>query len=149
VRAATVSDREALLALWREIDALHAGLLPGFFALSEPRSARMLQRTLADPHERISVAEDGAGRVRGLSHVILYDAKNGGARRAHIDSLVVAKAAQRRGCGRALVDASGQWARQRGAVELILTVWSGNVAAEAFYAALGFQQVSQVLGTKL
>jgi ribosomal protein S18 acetylase RimI-like enzyme len=62
---------------------------------------------------------------------------------------VVQAKSRRRGCGRALMDASQKWAKQKGAEQIVLTVWSGNRDAEAFYARLGFTQVSQVLGAKL
>src|SRR5262249_1864292 len=84
----------------------------------------------------------GGGRLVGLAHVLLFDTPPGDGRthmrRAHLDSIVVDRSARRRGCGRALVAASGRWAKQRGAVQLVLTVWSGNVEAERFYGALGF-----------
>jgi ribosomal protein S18 acetylase RimI-like enzyme len=41
------------------------------------------------------------------------------------------------------------WARRQGAAELVLTVWSGNHAAEAFYDRLGYRELSRVLHAKL
>jgi ribosomal protein S18 acetylase RimI-like enzyme len=38
------------------------------------------------------------------------------------------------------------WARDRGAEEVVLTVWSGNEAAAAFYQRLGYRRISQALG---
>jgi ribosomal protein S18 acetylase RimI-like enzyme len=70
-------------------------------------------------------------------------------RRAHIDSIVVAAAARRRGVGRLLVADVESWARGRGANEVILTVWAGNREAEGFYDALGFGPVNRVLGKRL
>jgi ribosomal protein S18 acetylase RimI-like enzyme len=70
------------------------------------------------------------------------------ARRAHVEELVVAKGQRRRGCGRALAEAAGVWAREHGAQEVLLTVWEGNDAATRFYEALGWRQVSRVLAKK-
>ena len=152
IRAAPSHDRDAVQALWREIDELHTEIVPSFFGWAEDRSELALRRALADPTEALLVAEEG-GAVRGLAHVMLFDTPEGEgrrpARRAHLDSLAVAPGCRRRGCGRALVEASGSWAKSKGAEQLVLTVWSGNHAAERFYAALGFSPVSQVLGKKL
>jgi GNAT superfamily N-acetyltransferase len=65
-------------------------------------------------------------------------------RRCHVDTLVVASAARRRGVGRALLEALGGWARSRGAAELLLTIWAGNLEAEAFYERLGYRTLSSV-----
>jgi GNAT superfamily N-acetyltransferase len=152
IRAASTDDREALQALWRAIDELHIAIVPSFFGWAEDRSELALRRALADANEMLLVAE-GEGSVRGLAHVIIYDTPPGGGRRqlrrAHLDSLVVESAFRRRGCGRALMEAAGHWAKQKGASQLLLTVWSGNPDAERFYAGLGFIPISQVLGQKL
>jgi hypothetical protein len=45
--------------------------------------------------------------------------------------------------------AAEDWARGQDALQLVLTVWQGNELAEAFYGALGYARVSQVLGRDL
>ncbi len=70
-------------------------------------------------------------------------------RRAHLETLVVAAAARRRGLGRRLVTAAGDWARAQGAVEMVLTTWAGNTAADAFYERLGYRVLSRVLHAPL
>src|SRR5580765_7868736 len=100
IRAASTDDRDALQALWREIDELHTTIVPSFFGWAEDRSELAMRRALADHNEMLLVAdEDGA--VRGLAHVILYDTPPGGGRRqtrrAHLDSLVVHRGHRRRG----------------------------------------------------
>ena len=47
------------------------------------------------------------------------------------------------------MDAAAAWGRARGAVELVLTVWSGNQAAEAFYRSLGYMEISRALRRNL
>jgi len=56
----------------------------------------------------------------------------------HITGLAVASAAQRRGVGRALLDAAIEEARRRGARRLTLRVLGGNVAARRLYERSGF-----------
>ncbi len=112
-----------------------------------------MRRALADANEMLLVAEEPGGGVCGLAHLMLFDTPEGEGRRrvrrAHMDSVVVKARHRRRGCGRALVEASRSWSRDKGAALLLLTVWDGNDAAERFYASLGFTRVSQVLGSKL
>ena len=47
------------------------------------------------------------------------------------------------------MDEVARWARRQGAAELVLTVWAGNRAAEAFYERLGYGALSRVLSAKL
>jgi len=151
VRAAREGDYDAVCDLWREMDELHARLLPAYF-----RSPRRPSRTPAEmakllraSDEMLRVAEV-KGAVVGLLHVQLYDTPPADAltprRRAHIDSLIVAPGQRRKGIGRRLVDEAAEWGRDRGAAELVLTVWTGNAAADRFYRKLGFGDVSRVLG---
>lgn len=166
VRQATLADREALLLLYRENDALHAALQPGFFRAEggPARSERALRQALSRRDEALFVAcaEDGpksthdrapsgwpAGGVCGLIHLSVYDTPAAPsmvqARRAHVADLIVAAWARRRGHGRRLMERGAAWARERGAAQVLLTVWTGNEGAAAFYRGLGYQTVNQVL----
>lgn len=153
-RPARVDDFTALSALWREMDDLHARILPSYFrrAAGPPKSKGEVETILAAPDETVLVAEDESG-ICGLVHALLYDTPPipamTPARRAHVDSLVVRADWRRRGLGRRLMDEIIGWAQAKGASEVVLTVWAGNEAAERFYAALGFAQVNQVLGKSL
>lgn len=157
MRPARAEDREALFALWDEAEALHAEVQPRFFRVGDARRRAAerrarLERAIAARDEALLVAEDRDG-PGGLLHVQIYDTPASAmmvpARRAHVADLIVARRCRRRGCGRALMEACAAWARRRGAVELLLTVWAGNRGAERFYARLGYRRVSQVLGTAL
>jgi ribosomal protein S18 acetylase RimI-like enzyme len=110
---------------------------------------------LATPDVAVLVNEDDAagGTITGAISVRVYDTpadpRMVSTRRAHVDALVVAEGARRRGNGRALMDAAAAWARQRGATRVVLTVWAGNSAARAFYRSLGYDLRSEVLDRKL
>jgi ribosomal protein S18 acetylase RimI-like enzyme len=158
VRAATAADVDALARLWLEADELHARVAPGFFrrpdvARGRQRAEEALRDVAESGHEVILVAVDGDQRVVGACHLQIYDTPVGHTmvpeRRGHVETLIVARAERRRGCGRALMEAATAWARARGASQLLLTVWAGNDDAERFYAALGYRTISQVLGTQL
>jgi ribosomal protein S18 acetylase RimI-like enzyme len=96
------------------------------------------------------VAEsEGGGAIVGAVLIRIYDTPDDPAmvprRRAHVEALVVDGRHRRTGVGTALMDAATAWARERGAVEMVLTVWDGNAAAEAFYQRLGCRVISRAL----
>ena len=154
LRRATVDDYEPLMALAAEADELHARLMPGYFKRPQrpARTRAELARVLGALDEIVYVVEE-AGELVAMVHVQIYDTPPGPAlvqrRRAHVDNIVVAARQRRQGHGRALIDAAAQWARAKGAEEILLTVWSGNADAERFYERLGFGRVSSVLGRAL
>jgi len=150
VRRARDSDRAALDALWRSVDALHAELLPGYFrrAHSPARPDSFVEEALDSRDQTLLVAEIG-GEVIGLVHVEIYDTPPLPVmvprRRAHIEDIVVEKRLQREGIGRRLMEEAARWAREQGATQVVLTVWRGNAAAQKFYESLGYKEVSRVL----
>jgi ribosomal protein S18 acetylase RimI-like enzyme len=161
VRVADDDDLDALARLWHEADELHARLSPGFFrrpdaSRGRQRASEALRDAAESEHETILVAlgkEGAKDVVVGAVHLQIYDTPVGhtmvSQRRGHIETLIVGRAQRRRGIGRALMSAATEWARGRGAHQLLLTVWAGNDDAERFYAALGYRTISQVLGTDL
>ncbi|HXJ23665.1 MAG TPA: GNAT family N-acetyltransferase [Polyangia bacterium] len=141
-------------ALLREVDDLHAALAPSFFR-SGPRAELEWRRLLSDPNAVavVAVEQNPAGPLVGMVAARVYDTPAEPAmlprRRAHVETLVVAARCRRRGIGRRLLIAAGDWARARGAVEIVLTAWEGNEAADAFYQRLGYRVLSRVLHTPL
>ncbi len=157
-RRACMEDYDALMSLVAEADELHARLMPTYFKrpARPARSRAELSRVLGALDEIIYVVEatmPQPSELLGMVHVQLYDTPPGPAlvqrRRAHVDNIVVGTRHRRQGHGRALIDAAAQWARAKGAEELLLTVWSGNGDAERFYERLGFGRISSVLGKSL
>jgi ribosomal protein S18 acetylase RimI-like enzyme len=142
--------------LWRQSDELHAKLAPGYF---RPRGVATPSpgQSDGDPYITTLVAEGeaamGTAPLRGAVLVRIYDTPADPTmvprRRAHVEALVVDRLHRRAGIGTALMSAAAAWARERGATELVLTVWAGNLAAEAFYERLGYGVVSRALAKPL
>jgi diamine N-acetyltransferase len=154
IRTAQAEDHDALAVLWREMDDLHASVQPAYFRrpAPTPRTRTQLERIMRGADQSLRVAGVD-GEIVGVCHVELFDTPPlpwaMPARRAHVDSLIVAPGHRRQGIGRLLIEDAAGWARGRGAAELVLTVWAGNDDAARFYAALGFATVNTVLGRPL
>jgi ribosomal protein S18 acetylase RimI-like enzyme len=150
VRRARYEDWPRIAVLLREIDDLHASLAPQYFR-SATRVESEWRRVLADPTAVVLVAATGpsAAVPVGFLSIRVYDTPADPAmvprRRGHVETLVVDARHRRRGIGRHLVAAATDWARGQGAVELVLTTWTGNADADAFYERLGYQVLSRVL----
>jgi ribosomal protein S18 acetylase RimI-like enzyme len=151
IRPAQRQDLGALERLCRQVDDEHARRLPSLFR-SGPRSPGSMTAALAGRGQVLLVAE-ARGAIAGMCHVQLYDTPDAPTmvkrRRAYVEELVVDAPERRRGIGRALMARAAEWARGEGARELVLTVWRGNRAAEQFYAALGYEELSRVLSKPL
>jgi ribosomal protein S18 acetylase RimI-like enzyme len=158
VRPARLEDHDAVGRLRRELANVHARIQPGFFqgGPGEGEAAShvdlaWLRQVLggADGHDAVLVAERDRSVV-GFVQVGLRDApadpELSRARRVHVEALAVARGVRRVGVGRRLMEEAEAWGRARGALEVVLTVWAGNRAAERFYRALGYATVSRVLG---
>jgi ribosomal protein S18 acetylase RimI-like enzyme len=145
VRPATRVDVPALRRLRGQVHALHARLLPDFFRLETEGQALVLER---DPYAEILLAEAADG-IRGYIVVTVvdtpWDPSMTPRRRAHVEIIVVDEGHRRGGIGSRLMKEAGVWARGRGAVEIVLTVWTDNVEAEGFYRSLGYEPIARVL----
>lgn len=145
LRPATRHDVPALRRLRGQVHALHARLLPDFFRLDADGEALVLER---DPWSEILVACAGE-EIRGYIVVKVvdtpWDPSMTPRRRAHVEIIVVDEAHRREGIGARLMTEASRWARGRGALEVVLTVWTDNREAERFYETLGYEPIARVL----
>jgi len=115
-----------------------AAFMPGAF------SAEAFRARIADPAQRAWIAEldgapvgfAGAGPC-ALPHPEVTPTCG------ELKSLYVAREAQGRGAGRALLDAALAWLERDGPRRLWIGVWSQNERAKAVYAARGFETVGE------
>lgn len=153
IRTAQLSDYEQVAILYQRLDLRHGQLVPTFFSEAAPeRPKDAFRQSLGQKNHSVLVAElDGA--LLGVVTVSLYETPANPLmvrrKRGYVDDLVVAPNHDRQGIGRSLMAAAAAWCRRRGAEQLLLTVWTGNEEADAFYAALGYTQLNRVLGLDL
>lgn len=149
VRTARFSDFSALTSLWNSLDELHAAMQPDFFRVAvRDRSHRCFERRLSDPSVLSLVAvleETIVGVVLATLHETPDEPMLVAMRRVYLDELIVAESVRHSGVGSRLLAEVREWARQRNATQLILTVWEGNDAAVAFYDHHGFCVVGRTL----
>jgi ribosomal protein S18 acetylase RimI-like enzyme len=168
VREARPEDADAVAAI--VADGLAAKYRPALGNAAAPAIAALLRHGVeAGTGSRHLVAELD-GRIAGAVHlvtggspppgmtaalvravgpwtalraILVLSLLAGGATRpdeAHLDELVVADWARRRGVGRALLDACVREGRRAGRRRLTLWVTTDNAPALALYAAAGFEE---------
>ena len=154
VRPARPEDWPAVQSLLRELDELHAELVPEYFRPAT-RTESEWRHLLGDAAALALVAlDEGKGTAPvGFLSLRVYDTPADPTmvprRRGHLETLVVNARQRRRGIGRRLLATAADWARARGATEMVLTTWIGNDEADAFYERLGYRVLSRVLHARL
>jgi len=150
VREAAVGDAAAVRELRRQAERTHARLMPDYFR-EAPADAAGSWTPGRGPWATVLVATSPAGRgkVVGFAAVKVVVTPRDPAmvprRRAHLEMVVVDEGHRQAGIGTALMEAATGWARERGAEEMVLTVWSDNAAAEALYGRLGYEPIARIL----
>ena len=152
VRRAVARDLDRVAALWCAITEHHARLDP-LFTLRPDAAAEidaLLRTQLADPDAAVFVWEE-RGDVPGFCIVRIDRAPPilAETTRAEITDLGVRPAVRRRGIGRALAAAATGWARGCGVRRVEVQVASRNAEGQAFWRALGYGDLMDVLHRRL
>ena len=150
LRRVIAADIPALSALGRDSFVAKFGHLyrPEDLAafLDETHSPAALAAQVADPERRYRLAElDGklAGycKLAAPSSLAEHDSAS---RPIEIKQLYAAPGLTGKGIGAALMDWAFAEARAYGADAIQLSVWSGNLGAQRFYARYGFVKVADI-----
>lgn len=160
VRVARMQEIDRVAALWSLITEHHAGLDPLFQMRRGPAAEgelRELLRAMArDPDAEILVfdaaGEDAEiGRLAGLCIVridrappILEETE-----RAEITDVGVRPEFRRQGIARRLVEEATGWVQDRGVRRIEIQVAKGNREGQAFWRALGYGNLLDVLHKRL
>lgn len=139
----TAADVARLTPLKAEVHALHVAARPDVFkTMTDAQVATWLRERLKESSTHAWLAERegslvgyamAAQRSRGetsFSHARSW---------CEIDEVIVASTARRVGVARALIERIADHARSLEVDEIELTTWAFNDAAQAAFAALGFQ----------
>ncbi|MBW2240874.1 MAG: GNAT family N-acetyltransferase [Deltaproteobacteria bacterium] len=146
VRPARAEERAVLGELLAGLLA-HHGDHPRYAAAAAGGTpASLLADYLGHPDGQVFVAERD-GQPVGLISVALArrPAFFAESLRGHVEHLYVAPEARRGGLGRELVEAAFGWLRLAGATRVELEVARDNPEGQAFWKALGFGPVTDVL----
>jgi len=150
VRRGALSDYEALGVVFDEAEEYHRTALPQIFR--EPDD-RFPSRTLFDSWVRADDAEvfvaAHVGELVGFTAVQHSQTLEADALRSRklavVGLLAVRSSARRLGAGRAMMEATKEWAAERGLDAVSLTVWEFNASAIEFYEAIGFRTLSRTM----
>jgi GNAT superfamily N-acetyltransferase len=160
IRQATDTDVDTLGDLYFEFHEFHARYLPGhLLPLGEPSTeeradlAKKVAEIIHGKESAILVAEL-SGQVIGLAEVYIKrpDPSDRGinpAPFAYLQSLAVTEAHRRKGIGRQLLHATEAWAREHGAVDLLLGIWEFPAGPLKFYEKAGYNIYRHSLEKKL
>jgi len=147
IRPASMADYEELCGLFDEVDILHREGLPDIFRKPDgpPRSRERVAHLIGGPAGTILVAED-SGPLLGLAvlweNPVSTNPLHVPHRVVEIVTIVVRRSARGQGVGRRLMDACLEWAKQRGAAHVEISVYAFNADALRMYAAAGFTMLS-------
>ena len=155
VRVARHDEIDRVAALWSLITEHHEGLDPLFRMRRGPAAEgelRELLRALHRDPDCVILVFDREGTPEGLciaridrAPPILEETE-----RAEITDLGVRPELRRRGIGRRrLVDEAHEWARDRGVSRIEIQVAHGNREGQAFWRALGYGDLMDVLHKRL
>ena len=154
LRRAGPRDAEAVTRLWMALGAHQVPFDPAFALRRDERAwdaaRQVVDRLLADADSAVFVAEC-EGRVGALCIVRSARAPAVAAEevRAEISDLFVEPDRRRAGIGRALVEQALAWARERRIPRITLRVAAANAEGQAFWRALGFEDLMDVLQRRL
>lgn len=135
IRRATAADLDCLPAIERSAAEAFRGAGVGLSADAPVSSADVWRPALRAG--TLWVASNDAGRVVGFLAARRIN------RVLHIDEMDVAFDHQRRGLGRALLDAAIDWARKAGLKEITLTTFRELAFNRRFYESAGFVEIAE------
>lgn len=144
VRFARHGDLAALSVIWLELMQMHQTSDARFTLASDPLARwRSLAEDMLSRQDGFLLAAERAGTLLGFClgwvayNPPIYALREVG----FISEIAVARSAQRRGIGTALVDAAGDWFGERGLTEFQLSTAVWNAPARAFWDKLGGEEL--------
>ena len=150
IAPATEADADAISALNREVQGVHATALPRLFKPPEPQSfpPSAVRELLASRENVVLLARLGP-EPAGYVYAEIIRRPETSLRYAHamiyLHHISVAAACRERGVGRALVEAVRKVGAEQGISTLALDVWSFNEPARRFFRRCGLTPYNERL----
>lgn len=155
VRTATLADAALLAELNRDVQQLHVEALPHIYKQVDDLTQVVedfQQRILGDPEWRTYIVEvdgEAAGYAcaqvkRRPEHAYHYSHDF-----VYLDQISVRPEYRQSGCGRALMEAVFDLARDAGVGRVALDTMAFNTGAVAFYERLGFRMYKYTMDLQL
>jgi GNAT superfamily N-acetyltransferase len=156
IRTATPEDAEAITRIYTESAELHALLEPERNHVPDRSAIEDRYRRGAqhpdDVRETVTLVAEVAGQIVGFLDARLtqpLDPMYRPATYCFIADIAVAADRRGQGAGRALMQATEQWAAEHAAEFVLLEYHAKNERAAAFYAELGYRSGSVVAVKRL
>ena len=137
VRRAAAGDFDALLRL---LDQMDESMYRGRAVADEGDLRALYEAVVADPDQRLFLAEDGGGLVGSAHLMVLRHFDRSLSRSAVVEGVIVARDQRRGGVGAALMRAAAEAARAAGCYKLDLTSNMARRGAHRFYSRLGWKR---------
>ncbi len=137
VREATPSDFDALLRL---LDQMDESMYRDRVDAGESGLRALYDSILADPDQRLLVAEDGGWLVGSAHLMVLRHFGRSLSRSGVVEGVIVDPEFRRAGVGAALMRAAANSARAAGCYKLDLTSNMARRGAHRFYGRLGWKR---------
>lgn len=144
IRKAGIDDIAAIVAINREVQALHVALAPDVFKsdLDTVAVSAFFARIMSAPGHIVLTAEHD-GIVTAYAWVEVQQRSgtpfSHAQTRLFVHHIGVSSSARRRGVATALLAEAEREGALAGATEMALDTWVDNAAAHAFFAARGLQ----------
>lgn len=147
VRPITLADREAWIALRRELWPDHTAEYLANDADAVLRSRRHHRLWRASMRMTVLLAEVGPGRIVGFAEVDLRPFADGCRTSpvGYLEGWYVKAEFRRKGVGRALVRAAEDWARDQGCKEMASDTELRNLASQGAHRALRYTEVDRLV----
>ncbi len=145
-RLATRDDHGAIVGLYYAMDQMHAEAVPNLCkpGLMPPLSQGALDRQLAKSDQQLWVAMC-ENRIVGLLNMVCEEAKESHPflrepKTIHVHTVIVEQGYRHLGIGNSLLSIAEQWAKEKDARRLGLSVFAFNEPARKLYDRFGFQE---------
>lgn len=151
IRKMKKQDFESVHRLMEQIHGLHVQNRPDVYRDADPLAENEFS-ALLDDETTIGLAAELDGVIVGLCIVAMKQPKNPlmlPVRTAYVDALCVDEAYRHRGIAKALMSEAEKASCEAGAETMMLTVWSFNRSAVAFYEAMGMTPRNVIMEKKL